>query len=328
MDFLASIRASFNLGNRFDFKCQPTDPASVNAVLDAYRAKGFDGVRISATWMRGTRCMLDDPAFMASLQSAVSHAVSTGYKVILDAHHEHWLYDAYTASELVAFKTLWQRIAKVFQAVPATKLAFDILNEPQGSLGDVGNCDDPVLVGRLRGVNEAGYKGVRAVSPMRPVIFEPGGCSSIYCLAAVYPDRASLGAAATDPNVAVSVHIYGPTTFCLPLGGTNAGMTVDAVRKNVDNKIKLVQKWQAASKIPLHVGEFGVGCTATSGTTTDRRDSDVVREHYRYFAARFKQVGIVTTIWDDSGDFGLYANGKWLYGIADAYMQGLSAPVS
>jgi aryl-phospho-beta-D-glucosidase BglC (GH1 family) len=321
--FLASIGASFNLGNRFDFKCLPTDAASVNALLSAYREKGFDGVRISCTWMRGSRCMLDDATYMRDLKSAVMYAVTLGYKVIIDAHFEHWIFDTYQDAHLATFQALWQRIATVFKGFAPNELAFDVLNEPHNMLGDVANCADSVLLKRLRAVNEAGYLGIRQVCRDHLVLFEPSGLSSIYCLKAAYPDRVSLGAAQDDVNVAISVHIYGPTTFCLPSGGSNDGVTVQSVRQNIDKKVRDILKWQATSKIPVHVGEFGVGCTSRAPMPS-RRDSDVVREHYRYFAQKFKKAGIVATVWDDGGDFTLWRDGAWVQGLADAMLSGIS----
>ena len=313
--YLMLLGLGFNLGNRFDNTENPNDIPTVNKLLDDYRIKGYDTVRIPVTWIRGTEEMIRDVDFMTKLHSAVDHSINLGFKVIIDAHHEHWLIDNYTRETKRKFGKLWKQIANEFKDKSNEDVIFDVLNEPHSDFGDAQTKVDSIQSKRTREINEIGYNSIRSISKNRMILVEVNGMSNIYAENGVYPNKTYLPGKGKDPRVAVSLHIYGPTEFCLPDGGNpNYFDTIDQLREHVSKTVDKVINLHKKTGIYFHIGEFGVGYE-----NQDKRNNNKVRAWYYYMTLYFMRAKVPVTAWCDSGMFALRSKvGKWVYGLADA----------
>lgn len=112
----------------------------VAADLAAIRARGFDHVRIPFDpaqfgWKpeRGGTGGTD----WSRLDCAVSAALDAGLNVILDLHPKSDQKDAIERNAAVqgAYVALWREFAVRYRAVPAHRLVFELLNEPQFDRG-------------------------------------------------------------------------------------------------------------------------------------------------------------------------------------------------
>ncbi len=311
---MIALGVGFNLGNRFDNDEQPNDINSVRYVIDKFSDKGFTSIRIPVTWYRSSGCVLDDDIFMKKLDNAVDYSIKKGLKVVLDAHHEHWLFDSYDDNDKIKFQNLWTRIAEHYDYIADNRIMYDILNEPHGVF-DFNNNNIELYINRTRAINNAGYKGVRKVTKEKVVILEPNEYSVFYNLNKIYPTKYSLPGHGIDKKIAVSGHIYGPTEFTLQDGKTsyfkNTAEVLDFYKKIVNN----LKKWHKKTGIQIYLGEFGVGAYPENQS---RRNDDRVRAYYYYITKLFLNEGWPISVWCDSGWFRLYDNnGKWLYGLAD-----------
>lgn len=278
---------AINLGGCFEMHLQPRDADRVGKWLKAVWDKGFGGVRIPITW-----CETPD---MTQVDFAIHQAVSLGFSVLINAHHENWC-DAYQNTDVQnkKFAALWTYIAKRYKSIPLDKLAFEIKNEPKGSCGDFNGGADPRSEHALmlvRALNAVGYKAVRAVDAHRRIYVSPNAQSSLWTLLDVYPNKSSLPGGGKDANLGITVHSYDPFSYCGPDGHD---ISQDQVKKEIDKVMSMAVQAQKALGIIIHFGEFGVG-----RKDTRRRDSDVTRFYYNYFTSSCLKNGFAATVWDD-----------------------------
>jgi len=81
--------------------------------------------------------------------------------------------------------------------------------------------------------------------------------------------------------------------------------------------------WYFATQIPAHVGEYGVG---RKDDFTAERDTDLVREYYRFTTNFFALHGMPTTVWDDQGWFAISHGTELVYGLAENIVLPRPAP--
>ena len=296
-----------NLGLFFEQKAHATDPAHVNPLIKAYKDRGFTHLRIPATFYGDSPsyCMLDNAQWSRDLQSAVRYATSLGMIVILNTHHERWLYRTYadTSAQNVIFSRLWKRIASLFKDIPASLLCFEVLNELQGVF------DSSVTL--TRRINQVGLAAIHSVSPDRIVLFQPNQMGNLFAAPKCWPTRDSLPA---SDKVMVTVHSYDPWDLCgqeSTATATNAQIDAD-----VTKYITLLKAWSDKVGVPVHVGECGIGRRDQS-----KRDAEWVRHYYWAWGQVPKVKGIPVCTWEDAGWYALRdAQNRWIYGLLPAFM--------
>ncbi|WP_304225740.1 glycoside hydrolase family 5 protein [Gracilinema caldarium] len=107
------------------------------------RENGFDTVRIPVRW--SDHCLKTapytiDPAFMSRVSQVVQWALSNNLKVVLNVHHYEEMMNQgreklpYHRERLSA---IWAQICDAFPLTtfPQDKLVFELLNEPNGTVG-------------------------------------------------------------------------------------------------------------------------------------------------------------------------------------------------
>lgn len=305
----------FNLGNVFDNGVKSTTFTSFKPIIDSYAAAGMTNIRIPTTWydyVGGTR-MTDvngnidktHPRFI-ELVKTVDYALSKGLYVVLNTHHEHWLKDNYDGSAYynTIFTNLWTSIANHFKSY-SSKLAFEVLNEPEGKMGQWGGAVLPTAQSGIlltRQINKVGYDAIRATggnNTTRIVMISPNGQANDSQIEEVYPNVSTLPGGGSDKYLAIHVHSYDPWNFCGQTG-TNASYPGVAQIKN-DITVCNTHAQNNLGGIALDYGEFGVG----RDTNQAERSAAVVTEYYQTLAKACIDLGIAFSVWDDRGWFSL-----------------------
>ena len=254
--------------------------------LDVVCDAGFDLVRLPVEWPADV-----GPTFLARVEGVVGAALERDLAVVLDVHHFER-----SAEELLA---LWARIAEHFVGADE-RLAFELLNEPHGALGEEWNA----LLARALAV-------VRETHPERTVIAGPARRNTIAGLDALeLPD---------DEHLVVTIHYYLPFEFTHQGAdwidgtadwlGTTWGEEAERARVRAD--LAFAAEWARSRGHELFLGEFG------ALDTTDPRDRVEWTELVRDEAER---LGLAWAYWDFSTGFGAYdlEAGAWRAPLRDA----------
>jgi endoglucanase len=325
-----SMRTGFNLGNTFEYALQSTNPSSIYPIIDLYANAGMRHIRIPVTWMEGFNgntladangtINFSHPRFI-QLKAVIDYAISKKMFVVLNTHHEYWLYDNYngTAQYNTAFTNLWTGIATYFKDY-SPFLIFEVLNEPQGVFGDWNGGASPSSSGALaltRQINQVGYDAIRATGGLntnRVIMVSPNGMGNHYQLDDVYPSVASLPGGGTDHYLSFQVHTYDPWAFCGETG-SNASWPGS---NSIVNSLVAISNYAKTLNVPVNYGEFGVGRNANAS----ERNTDIVREYYRTMRLTCLSKKMSPTVWDDRGWFGLVTptGSSFLYNIVPNMM--------
>jgi aryl-phospho-beta-D-glucosidase BglC (GH1 family) len=244
------------------------------------------------------------------LKAAIDYALSKGLYVVINSHHEHWLKDHYdgSASYNDRFSALWTDIATYYKSY-SNKLIFDVLNEPEGTMGQWGaeaGFSFPIptnatAINLTRQINKVGYDAIRATgggNTTRIIMIEPNGQGNQGMIEEVYPTKAELPGLGNDKYLVIQVHTYDPWAFC---GETGADAAYPGAT-SVAAAINKVATHSALIGVPINYGEFGVGRTSAA------RNTSVVYEYYRTVKTTCLANNMSFSVWDDRGWFGLISS--------------------
>jgi hypothetical protein len=321
-----------SLGQRFEASQHCCKPETVRPLLLAIKERGLGHVRIPVCWYPGdgSVCRLDDPEFMTCLDAAIEYALALGLYVMVNAHHERWLCDHFDGSDAMRGKwySLWRNIATRYKEY-STKLFFHVLNEPKSAMGTFGQKplpSDARAIELTRIANEVGYHAIRSVSQNRLISISPNGMSSSLQLPQVYPTRDALPGRGSTGCLIMSFHCYSPWSLCGE-DGSEGDYNISQLRSDVDKRVASINKWHASvggdEACGINLGEFGIG----RRTNHVSRNTDLVREFYRYWTRSALAQGWSATPWCDSASSSntwffvmKFSNGKaeWPYGLMDA----------
>lgn len=210
---------------------------------------GFDSVRINLHPFRhmvATNNWSLRPAWLGTLDWAVSEAQRQGLAVILDMHEFHAFGSdpAGNKDKLLAF---WRQIAAHFKDAPST-VYFEVLNEPFEKLTPElwNEYFAEVLV------------EIRKTNPTRAVIVGPGHWNAISHLEKLkLPEQ--------DRNLIVTVHFYEPYEFTHQGAHWSnqkdkSGVAWSGTPEELATLNRVIDQavaWGKANKRPIFLGEFG-----------------------------------------------------------------------
>ena len=294
----------WNLGNTFD--CWGTrgwttdtetawgNVTTTQDMITAIKASGFDSIRIPVTWYENITdpATYDiDDAYLARIKEVVDYAYANDMYVIVNMHWDWesggslWLNQG--ADALPQFKTMWTEIANyfkdydqhlVFESMNEVTFDYDVLNSFNQSFVDLmresgGNNADRLLL--LAGKNDDLAQT----------------CSDSY----VVPD---------DDMVAVSIHYYTPSTFCVADINASWGHTetwgTETEIQDVYNNFNKMKETFVDKGIPVIVGEYGV-----LTTEKDQKDREDIVEYLNTVASTALAIdGLSAFLWDagNAGD--------------------------
>lgn len=320
IDITKAMGPGFNLGNTFDNGGNPTSITSIRSIIDVYVAAGMKHVRIPVSWLQSvsgstlantTTGKVDfTHSRFLELKAAIDYAISKGLYVVINTHHEHWLKDYYDGSATYnnRFSTLWTDIATYYKSY-SNKLIFDILNEPEGTMGQWGAetgfsfplPTNTTAINLTRQINKVGYDAIRATggeNTTRIIMIEPNGQGNQGMIEEVYPSKAELPGLGNDKYLVIQVHTYDPWAFCGQTGADSAYPGASSIAAAVTK----VATHSALIGVPINYGEFGVGRTSAA------RNTSVVYEYYRTMKATTLANNMSFSVWDDRGWFGLVSS--------------------
>ncbi|MBR2088300.1 MAG: cellulase family glycosylhydrolase [Oscillospiraceae bacterium] len=325
MEIVNDMGQGWNLGNTFD--CWNTrgwttdtetgwgNPRTTKDMITAIHASGFDSIRIPVTWYENTNAQtydIDD-AYLARVKEVIDYAYDQGMYVIINMHWD-WVTD--TSKNLwlnkgldavPQFNTMWTEIANYFKDYDQ-HLVFEDMNE-------VAWQDNPYA-----GYNENSYKTLNTLNAeFVKTVRKTGGknANRLLLLAGANTDLDNTCNAQfvvpDDKMVAVSIHYYRPSPFCVAEQGADWGY---AATWGTDADLAAVKADFAKMKttfmdkgVPVILGEYGV-VTSAKGA----KDKPSMYKFLKTVAETTKATdGITCYLWDASnaGDM-VYFNRKTL----------------
>lgn len=296
----AGMANGFNLGNTFETNQHPRTTASANAAIDAYYAEGFRTIRIPVKWIASgfadgdlasaTGIVNKTHARLGVLQAIVDYAIAKGMFVVVNTHHDDWLFNSpWATSKYTVHSNLWSGICDVFKD-RSHRLIFEVMNEPHGSI----QFDAAVV----RTINQNAYNVIRACggnNATRNIIIDGidwGGPSS---LQNTWPSVTQIPGGGNDPYLMGSIHFYDPLalTHASSAAGINTAWTTGDIQTRFNN----ASAW-AAGRLPVFVGEFGVNWNQHAHTINTNTFN-----WYKAVSDQTRARGWAFTVWDDGGWF-------------------------
>ena len=304
IDIVNDMGMGWNLGNTFDCYSTRTwttdtetawgNPTTTQDMITAIKASGFDSVRIPITWYENladeSTYDIDD-AYLARIKEVIDYAYANDMYVIINMHWD-WISDGNLwlnqgINALPQFQTMWTEIANyfkdydnhlVFESMNEVTFDYDVLNNFNQSFVNViresgGNNADRLLL--LAGKNDD-------LSMT---------CTDSY----VVPD---------DDMVAVSIHYYTPSAFCVANVDSTWGYSdtwgTDTEIQDLYNNFNKMKETFVDRGIPVIVGEYGV-----LTREEDRKNKDDVIKYLKTVASTALAIdGISAYLWDagNAGD--------------------------
>lgn len=289
-----------NLGQMFENPARSPDKAI--DLVRKYATLGFTHLRIPCTYgMMFCNMPLESPKFQLLL-GVITFAIHSGMKVMINFHHERWLYDTYDGSQAMDERifTMARLLAGQLKHFPADKIIFECLNEPQGVYGQWGRVptpEDSHSIQLCRQVNASIYWGIRSVLPDHIVLVSPNGMANLHSTCMVYPTRDSLPGE-KDTKVGLSLHNYDPWQYTGQSGDDRFFSHPEDARKFVksgfDRFMKDVPYYRY---IPLHMTEFGVGRMHGKDES-----SEILRAYYDEMVRGIRNMEGIPYLWNDGDE--------------------------
>jgi aryl-phospho-beta-D-glucosidase BglC (GH1 family) len=277
-DAIKQMGRGINVGNTME---APTEGSWNSAIkeyyFDDYKTAGFTCIRIPITWDGHTATTSPyavNEAWLDRVEQVVDWALKRKLIVIINAHHETWLKEKYTADNMARFDSIWSQIAVRFKD-KSDSLLFEMLNEPKG-----------MTMTQVNGLNTRILSIIRKTNPTRIVLFSGNEWSNI--------DPMVNAAVPNDPYLIGYFHSYDPYPFGLVGTGTYGSASDYAASKAIFDK---AQSWSALHNIPVIIGEFG---------SVKACDYNSRMRHYASITEQALNHNVAFAVWDDGGDFAIY----------------------
>jgi endoglucanase len=303
---VAAMQPGWNLGNTFDAvgpdETAWGNPRVTRELLDELRDQGFRSLRMPVTWDGHIGPAPDytiDPAWLARVQEVVGWALDEGFYVMLNMHHDSWLWIERMPTEhdtvLARYRAVWTQVAAAFQDAPR-RLLFESVNEPRFA-GSSGDAESMALLDEL---NLAFHQIVRdsgGTNATRMLVL-PSLFTSIDNQ--VWVDGlVNTITALDDPNLIATFHFYGFWPFSVNVAGfTRFDATV---QQDLIDRFDRAYNSLVTAGIPVILGEYGLlGFDVHTGTV--EQGEKLKFFEFLGFHARHRQ--ITTMLWDNGQHFG------------------------
>lgn len=313
--------SGWNLGNSFDSVgtdlSEPDqgevswgNPQVTKELIRSVKSKGFTSIRIPMTAYRrytevvdaatGTTKTVLDEQWLERYREVVDWAVDEGLHVMIDIHHDSWLWAKNwngdtNAAEYIRFSDLWKQMASYFADEPEL-VSFETLNEPQFSQGDAQE--------KLNALNKAAYDIIRAT---------PGNEQRMIVIPTVETAHGDDRLKATrdfiqkdlhnDPYVMATVHYYSEWVYSANLGITGfdedlyGGSQPYNPRNSMENFFQRVNAVFTTSGIGTVIGEYGL--LAYDSASDNALQAGEEQKYYEYMGHMAREHGIAAMFWDN-----------------------------
>jgi endoglucanase len=340
--FVAAMGAGWNLGNSFD-SCEREpysperdievitafhNPKPDRALFDAVKNAGFSVLRLPCSWHNHmTEDFVVSDRFLEYYKNAVDTALSLGFYVIINIHHDDDKAFIYPDSEHLEsswrfINAVWTRLAETFKDYDE-HLLFEAFNEPRlrgteyewiafDKYDEVG-IDSLSTISELcsrfvKLIRESGGKNVQRYLMLPSHAASPGN--------AIHPAFV-LPSDSAKNRLILSVHAYIPYPFALaPIHSPEAVRTFDdknpADTEPIDHLMSMIA--EHFPDTPVIIGEFGA---------SNRNDNTEDRERWvRYYTGKARIYGFPCIWWDNGMHDGDHEN----FGIFDRHTKEIKYP--
>lgn len=267
----------------------------------AIREAGFDTVRVPVQWtahLLGEAEQID-PVFLARVDRVIAQALGADLNILLDVHHFEALM-ARPARHMETFHKVWRQLAEHYKDLP-DRVAFEVLNEPNGALNGVA----------MRKAQAAAIEIIRVHNPTRTIVLGGEQWSNV--------ETIGTNLASGDPNIVYTFHYYEPFDFTHqnaewtgPDGPKRRrGWGDQADRAELAGYMELARSFVDRTGKRVFLGEFGAYEKAPA------------RDRLRYTRAvreAAEAAGFGWCVWSFSVPFPIYdpLEGAWLPGYLAA----------
>jgi Endoglucanase len=284
---IANMTRGINIGNTLEPPSGENtwgNPPLQKRAFSDYKKAGFNAIRIPITW--GPYTSLTSPytvnkTWMDRIDSVVTWGLRQKLILIINVHHDSWIKESYTASNIDRFDSIWSQIATRFKD-RSDSLIFEIINEP-----------NPLSISNNNDLNKRALSVIRKTNPTRIVVFAGAAWSGANDLfTAAIPN-------ATDNYLLAYYHSYDPYPFGLEgTGSYGSDSDLATTKKQFDT----ISYWANNRNIPVYLGEFGA---------SQKGDYNSRMALYAYDVYQALAHGIPAFAWDDGGDFPIYSRSTY-----------------
>lgn len=338
-ELVSEMKTGFSLGNTMDstigknngepyeYETGWGNQATTREAIQGIADSGFNVLRVPVSW--GEHLSSDgsytiDKAWLDRVNEIVDYGLDAGMFVILNTHHEEWLFpdEAHFEANSEELAKLWSQIAERFSGYNE-KLIFEGLNEPRKRdtiyEWNGGDEEGQQVVNKLNAVfvetvrNSGGNNGKRCL--MIPT----------YAASAMEKTFAAMKVPENDDRIIVSVHAYIPYNFALASDNfTDYWSSSDpSCTAEIDNLMTTLKAYFLDKGTPVIIGEMGC---------VNRNNTEARKAWARYYVGKAHEYGIPCLWWDNgaylgNGElFGIYSrdSGNWIFrDVMEGIMEGL-----
>ena len=245
--------------------------------FDDYKNAGFTCIRLPITWDQHTGTVPPysiNSTWLNRIEQIVDWGLSRHMIIIVNAHHESWIKNAYTPSNTARFDSIWSQIATRFKN-KSDSLLFEVINEP-----------NPLTIAQVDELNARIISIIRKTNPTRIAIFSGYKWSN--------SDELVAAAVPQDNFLVGYYHSYDPYPFGLNGPGTYG---TDADINATGQKFNQVTTWGTQHNVPVVLSEFAY---------TYKCDYNSRMCAYATVAEQAQLHNVPCMVWEDGGDFKFY----------------------
>lgn len=316
--YVEAMGHGWNLGNSFDgFEADLElpdpgetawgNPAVTQELIKAVKGKGYSSIRIPFTVHRRYTVnenageneykYVIDANWLARYKEVVDWAVSEDLYVMINIHHDSWIWLKYwngdeSAEEYRMYTDFWKQMAEYFKNEPE-KVCFETINEP-----DFSDSDGISAQQKLDKINRAAYDIIRGITEnANRMIVMP----TTYTKTDAEP-CAALGSfiqSLNDANVIATVHYYCEWVYSANLGKTGFDEALwdeYTPRNAVDTMMNNIDEQFISKGIGVIVGEYGLLGYDASENCLQTGEELKYYEYMNYLAQQHK---VCLVFWDN-----------------------------
>lgn len=307
-----AINVGWNLGNTFDsYNTNKTGLSTETSwgnlktteeMIKDVKYCGFNAVRIPVTWGEHMDGNVIQKEWLDRVQEVVDYVYNNDMFVILNMHHDDYIWFNPTDSEYQndsrKLCAIWEQVAERFKDYD-DRLLFEGMNEPRTIDSKLewtgGTPEERAVINKYEQdfINTVRASGGNNSERTLIITSYAASAETAAIDDVIIPD---------DKNIIVSVHYYAPWKFS---EGIDSNFT-DEGKAELDNKFAELKEKFIDKGTPVIIGEFG----CVNATDNAKR-----AEYYQYYISSAKANGIKCFVWDNgksSGEssFGIFNRGN------------------
>lgn len=323
LKYVEAMGYGWNLGNSFDAVDSDLNvpdkgeeswgnPIVTRELIKQAKKKGYQSIRIPMTVYHrysvneqatdGEYKYVIDKEWLARYKEVVDWAVEDGFYVMINVHHDSWLWLSEwngdtSAKEYEMFTDFWKQIAEYFKDEPE-QVCFETINEPTfTATGNISAQD------KLDEINRAAYNIIRGIkeNETRMIVMPTLDTNHEKCAPLV-----KLIQELDDDYIIATVHYYSEWVYSANLGKTSFDEALwddYTARKSADSFVQTLNQQFINKGIGVIVGEYGLlGYDAYDECLQEGEEL----KYYEYIGEKARQNNICFVFWDNGSGIDRY----------------------